>query len=362
MSNNHITTRFSYAIHPGEILADILEEHNLSQKDLAIRTDVTPKHINEIIKLKSSISPDFGQRLDFVFNTSPGYWNNLQNNYESINARLAIDKQYELEKSLLSTFTCYKDLAKHSYVKPTADRKTKYIELLNFFGVSSLRLISSTYAAQYRKSNDKPNDACIAAWLRIGETHFKFSRPLVTYDEKKFKNNIKLIRELTTKPIANASKRLEELCAEAGVSIVFTPYLSNTYTNGVTRWPSKDNPLIQLSIRNRMSDIFWFSFFHEAAHILLHSKKNTYVEWDGEHSSNPEEIEANSFAANILIPQKDYDKFTEANEFGNLKIRLFAQSIGVGKDIIAGRLAKDNYITWNQASLLRDKLIVKNTP
>ena len=70
-------------IHPGEYLAEIIEERGYSQKELAIRTGVTEKHISSVINGKSNITNEFAQKLAIALNTSSTLWINLQANYDS---------------------------------------------------------------------------------------------------------------------------------------------------------------------------------------------------------------------------------------------------------------------------------------
>ena len=62
-------------------------------------------------------------------------------------------------------------------------------------------------------------------------------------------------------------------------------------------WPSS----YCLDDRYKKDDFFWFTFFHEAAHLLLHSKKETFVD-DGT-DNDVIENEANDFATDFLIPR-----------------------------------------------------------
>jgi len=349
MSNDSLTSKLNYAVHPGEILGDTLEDYGITQKELAGRTGVTPKHINEIIKGKSSISSGFAQKLAFVFDTSTGFWLGLQKSYEEINARLSIEDQFKEEEGLLADYTCYAELTKFNLVKDTRDKKERFMELLSFFRVSSLSLVPANYPVQFRKTDKPINRFSMSAWLRMGEIQHSRSLVKCDYDEQLFKSRLQEIRSLTTLPIGKASSRLEQICKESGIFITFTPYLKNTYVNGATRWLSSGNPLIQLTARTARSDVFWFTFFHEAAHILKHSKKNSYVEWEANHSTDPDEQEANQFAANILIPAKDYLDFVSVNDFSPTSIKSFSGRIGIGQDIVAGRLAKDEFIKPNYA-------------
>ena len=64
---------------------------------------------------------------------------------------------------------------------------------------------------------------------------------------------------------------MRKLLLEAGVLLVLVPAIPRAHVSGVARWLSPVRPLIQLSLYGKTNDKFWFSFFHEAAHILLHA-------------------------------------------------------------------------------------------
>ncbi|HLP90473.1 MAG TPA: HigA family addiction module antitoxin [Nostocaceae cyanobacterium] len=70
------------AIHPGEILADELQELGISASDLARFLNVPKNRITEIINGKRSITADTALRLGRWFGTGAEFWMNLQKNYE----------------------------------------------------------------------------------------------------------------------------------------------------------------------------------------------------------------------------------------------------------------------------------------
>jgi HTH-type transcriptional regulator/antitoxin HigA len=119
--------------------------------------------------------------------------------------------------------------------------------------------------------------------------------------------------------------------------------------------------LIQLSTRLKTNDGLWFSFFHELAHILKHSKKEEFIDFDNTSNSNDKEIEADLFASEKLIPNEYYRQFIQKGDFTKQSIIEFAKKISVGKDIVAGRLAHDKYITWQEKNNLTTHIeLVKN--
>jgi addiction module HigA family antidote len=70
------------AVHPGEILADELQELGLTATELARQLAVPPNRITQIIQGRRSITGDTALRLAHWFGTDPQFWLNLQSSYE----------------------------------------------------------------------------------------------------------------------------------------------------------------------------------------------------------------------------------------------------------------------------------------
>ncbi len=79
-------------IHPGEVLADELEEIGLSAAQLARTLQVPPNRISQIIAGKRAITADTALRLAQYFGMSPDFWMNLQKAYDLDRARQAVGK------------------------------------------------------------------------------------------------------------------------------------------------------------------------------------------------------------------------------------------------------------------------------
>jgi HTH-type transcriptional regulator/antitoxin HigA len=136
---------------------------------------------------------------------------------------------------------------------------------------------------------------------------------------------------------------------------VATPSLKND----AARWLTPTKALILLSDRYKSDDHFWFSFFHEAGHLLLHSKKETFVSKDEkkakkETQSTQEEQEANAFAANQLIP-RGYESslpllHTDAD------VEAFAHELGIAPGIVVGRLHNSGHWDWSKGNRLRESI------
>ena len=155
--------------------------------------------------------------------------------------------------------------------------------LLRYFGVASPKAWNAHYdqmEVSYRHSPAFTSDpAHLAAWLRRGELQAQETR-CAEFNKTAFKTALSEVKALTRAPIAEACPKTTTLCSNAGVAVAFVPELPRTRVCGATRWLSPTKALIQLSLRYKTDDQLWFTFFHEAAHILLHSKKTIFVESD----------------------------------------------------------------------------------
>ena len=115
--------------------------------------------------------------------------------------------------------------------------------------------------------------------------------------------------------------------------------------------------MIQLSLRYQRDDHFWFSFFHEACHLLRHPKKPVYVDYLPERIESVEdemEQEANSFAARVLIPQQYESRLSELSTL--MDVIEFAEQLGVAPGIVLGQLHHRNLHSWSWGNQLRARV------
>jgi antitoxin HigA-1 len=85
------------AIHPGEHLAEELDELGMSAAELARKLDVPTNRVTQILKGTRAITGDTALRLGHFFGTSARFWLNLQSLYE---LRLAEQKMGKAIKGL----------------------------------------------------------------------------------------------------------------------------------------------------------------------------------------------------------------------------------------------------------------------
>jgi len=346
------------AIPPGETLKENLEYLGMPQNELARRTGLSPKHINEIIKGKSAITEETALKLEYVLGIPASFWNNLESNYQETLARLKDDKELEEEYEIAKEIP-YSHMSKYNWIENSKDEKARVKNLRSFFGVSSLRQVPLVFSGAFRKA-DGPNTSsyALAAWLRKG---ILLGNKIKTepYNKQSLKKLIPRFRELTLRHPNEFYPEMVELCASCGIALVLVQHLPKTYACGATQWLTSDKAVVQLSIRGARADIFWFTFFHEIAHILLQDKKEFHIQESNNNTCD--EDEADERASNWLIPPSEYEAFVESDAYYNRSsIMSFSKKVGVHPCIVVGRLLHDNKIEYTKYSDLRPSFYISN--
>jgi addiction module HigA family antidote len=342
---------------PGETILEVLESQGMSQADLAQRTGRPRKTINEIVKGKAALTPDTALQLERVLGVPASFWNNLESYYRDYLAR-------RVERDLLKTHVNWlrefplQEMIQWRWVAKNRDKVEQVRSVLGFFGVASPSQWREVFArpqAVFRKSLAySSTSGAVAAWLRRGELD---AQEIETnqYSRRLFREALSRARSLTVEPPEVFQEQLVNACAEAGVAVVFLRTPKGCRASGAARWLAPDRALILLSLRYKSDDQLWFSFFHEACHILQRVKRKIFLDDKPRGAGEEEEEDANQFAADFLIPPDAYESFANRTRFSKRAIRSFANSIGIAPGIVVGRLQHDGLLPYNQCNDLKQR-------
>jgi HTH-type transcriptional regulator/antitoxin HigA len=345
-----------YTVIPGATLRETLETMGLTQSDLAERTGRPKKTINEIVQGKAAITPETAIQLERVLGIPATFWNDLESRYRASVARESERKNLAEQLPWLQNFPVA-ELVTRKWIPAAKDRVETLRNVLHFFGVVSPQAWQDVWDATqkstaYRQSVPMAASfGAMAAWLRKGELDARTIR-CASFDLASFRQALKSIREFTMLDPADFCPKIQELCKSAGVVVVFVQELPKARIFGAARWLAPDRPMIQLSLYYKTEDQLWFSLFHEAGHILLHGRKEIFVDVTGS-SMNKQEEEANGFAANSLIPPAAYSSFVAAGDFSRASVVAFAREIGIVPGIVVGRLQHERHLPFAQLSNLK---------
>lgn len=349
-------TEFSptWASPPGATIFALAQRKGLTQATIANVLGVTEHELPRALLGDLFINEARAKKLSEKIGASPKFWLTREAQY-----RNALHLIQENNRTWISSLP-FSDMAKLGWVPTTSNVKEKIQNALNFFGVSSVDEWKEDWASEeagltaYRTSPVFNTQVAVAAaWLRQGELESN-RIPTASWSAEKF---IELLPELKIlSRIENPSEfipQLQKKCAECGVAVVIVRGLRGCPASGATR-VRKGKAIIQLSLRYLRDDSFWFTFFHEAGHLVLHEDR-LFLEWsEKRHLDEKEEQEANEFAAQILIPAEK-EAALRALSHDYKSIMRFARNLSISPGIVVGQLQHRGLVPSDKLNFLKKR-------
>jgi HTH-type transcriptional regulator / antitoxin HigA len=324
-----------YATPPGATLLEVMESLEMTQKELAVRTGLTEQTLTRIFKGNQPISYETANRLELVTQVPAGMWNNLEAQYREQLAKLDERRRLDAEKAWLKTIPT-KELIERGYLEAGQDKVSLLRNVLSFFGVSSVNAwhdVWETPAVAARRSkcfDSQPGAA--ASWIRQGELQ-AHQIDCAPFNKSRFQQILQEIRILTREDPDVFVPKMKELCAASGVAVALVREMKKVPWNGASKWLTANKAMILLNLRGKSEDKFWFSFFHEACHVIKDKKKDLLIN-DGSNN-DPREKRAEAFASELLIPEQYNDRIRAFQ--ANQEVVGFADELGISPGIVAGR-------------------------
>lgn len=345
-----------WSLHPGAVLRGILEQRGIRQSELAERTGLTAKHVNQVVNEAIGISGDVALLLELALDIPAHFWTRLEADYQAHLSR-------EKAKAQLPEVIAWADkfdlptLIRHG-ITQAADKPAERAEkILKFFGVASPSAFDRTWLqprVSFRRSQSfTVAEQNTALWLRLVD-HCAERASVPPLSAGTLRKVTRMIPAMTNLTVTDGFTAARAALAEAGVVLTFVREVSNTRLFGATWWLSADRPVIGLTERQRKLDTFWFNLLHEIGHILLHPKRATFLNLGEEKScGDAAEQEATVFAESILLPGNSRAQIASANTHSELL--LLSAKLGLGVSIVAGQ---HGYLTqkWSIGGSLRGKI------
>lgn len=363
---NNMETRNQYnprtVSHPGKTLLAKIQEIGMSVREFALRSAKPEKTILAVIKGDSSITPDMAVIFENVTQIPAHFWLARQRKYDEYLAKSRMEQKIEASTEWADRFPL-KQMEEYGWLQPFSSASSKTKALLQFFAVTSPEAWENYYLncqlkVAFRislRSTSEPY--AISAWLRQGERQADNITVKGIYSNKILKEKLPAMKTIMVDKPNGWTTLLQELCSECGIKLIFTRSLPKAPINAATRWLYGKYPCIQMSANEKRYDIFWFSFFHEIGHILLHGKKDIFlenIEYDSKEKEK--EFEADGFAANMLLPLAQEEEIITNNDFDESTILSFAKKFNTHPSVIVGRLQHRRYISKKQDSELLETI------
>ena len=343
----------NWATHPGEHLAEYIDSKGWTQADFARVTDLTPKLVSTIINGRNRVTPETALKLERVLELNAYVWLGLQDNWDLFQARVAEKEKLTGIKTWLGRFPV-RELKARGALPAIRDEAGLFDGLMTFLGVGSpegyeaKRGMLAVQHRQAKRGHSSPEH--VFAWLTLGERAAR-QMDLPAFDVSRFQMAVGEIRGLTTAPPEVFEPRMKALCRSSGVALVFEKPISHTRLFGSARWLEGDRALIQMSLRMKFNDHFWWTFFHEAAHLLLHRGRN-FLDDENGVGDGPEQ-EADAWAEEILVGRDRFRNFVACRPRSESDVRDFASQVGLHPGIVVGMLQHEGVLPYTHLNGLK---------
>jgi HTH-type transcriptional regulator/antitoxin HigA len=354
-----------WSVHPGAFLRKFLERHEIRQSELAERTGLTAKHINQVVSENIGISGDVAILLERVLGIDAQFWVRADADYQAYVSNLKAREQVGEYVDWAKRFDLL-TLERYGIVSSLDSTATRAEKILKFFGVASPDAFEQTWLrprVSFRRSQSftvhEPNTAL---WLRLVERSAQELQvpPLKLSVLRKVARDIPGMTSLPS--ITDGFTAARAALVDAGVVLTFVRQVPGTRVGGATWWLSAERPVIGLTERNRKADIFWFNLLHEIGHILLHPRRTTFLDLvsgksldapDEQKSDQLAEQQADEFAEQTLL--SDVARAEIAKATTREQLLILAARLGVSASIIAGQ---HGHLTdkWYVGGKLRETL------
>jgi HTH-type transcriptional regulator/antitoxin HigA len=340
-----------WASPPGGTVQDVLHERRMSTADLARIADISPRTVDDLIDGRLEITRDVAQALANHVGSTVEFW-------------LAREAQYRedlrrVEADVWATELPVRKMVELGWIPRPSSWKDRLNICLRFFGISSVRDWASIsqpimQTAYFRVSSTTASDPdTVMAWLRQGEL-VTSEMPVAAWVPKVFRAQMPTLRSLTReKDPARFLPRLTEICAQSGVRVAVVRAPHGCPVSGVARFIS-GTPTIILSARHLAEDHFWFTFFHEAGHLLLHDPSEIFIDdeeqFAGEMKGGVED-EANHFAMQVLTPEPH--GVQRSRWLSHRDVIRRAHELGISPGVLVGQLQHDGTLSFDTLNGLK---------
>ena len=335
------------AIPPGETIKEQLSFRSMSQKEFALRMGLTEKHITNLLKGRVQLTPNVAMRLESVLGAPAIFWENLESLYRE--ALLKVEEENRMKADIeIAKKLPYSDMVKYGWILPSKSPFERVGNLRKFFEVSTLQLINDFAINRIAcRRSSSGSDYALLAWAQKAKLEAR-NCETKAINISGLKKVIPAIRSMSTLPAQVFCPKLAKVLSDNGVALIFLPHIKSSALHGASFYDGK-KIVVGLTVRGKYADIFWFSLFHEIAHIIY----GHIGQADGTCAADEEN--ANLFAGETLIPSEELKLFVQNGIYTVDSLTRFAARIGIDVGILVGRLQHEEVIGYNRFNALKKK-------
>lgn len=331
-----------WAVAPGEVLADELRSRGMSQTDLAHRTGLSIKHVNQIIKRNASLSAEVALAFERALGVPARFWLRTEAAWQAHSTAIASRSSLGHLQSWLARFPL-SALTKRGALAAGEDTATRVDDLLRFFQVSNPDAFEKVWLqpqVSYKRTQTSRIDPyATATWIRLAEQAAqRLAGGAPAYSARELRAAAQELPALTRLPLPDGFQAARDRLRAAGVMLVFVEPLDKTGLFGISKVLDDGRHMIGLTGRMKTLDSFWFAMGHEVGHILLHPKRATFIDTATSlaNDDDEQEADANRYASELYLPVPLRKRLLAE---GPAALDGVASAAGVAHAIVAGQYA-----------------------
>lgn len=336
-------TRQAPLLPPGTYIEEWLEDHEpMTQKELAARLGTSPKHLNRLIGGYVPISVDMASKLAMVTGYPAEFWLTHQARYDARLAEVQVtEDDVATVKSILPGH-CVSRLREAGIVKNTWRRPQDLVRELYARGqvacAAGFRtLCEGSGAVAYRQGSAyEVKSGAEWTWFELVDEQLATVEDVPPFDVDVLRSLIPSLRALSLEDPSSFVPSVTKMLRSAGVIFIAEPDVSGARMSGAS-FEHEGSPVIAVTDKQKREDVFWFTLFHEIAHVIHEDYKMGAV--DREETGTPKsaiEAKADEWAANALLPDAYLESMSQSYSIASVK--ALASEYSVSPAIVVGRL------------------------
>ena len=350
----------NWTSRPGATILRLMSEQKISAKALAREVNINEPELRDLLSGRIAIRSAIASKLAAVLGGTEAFWLAREEQYRNDVSQREVRDLTQLGGDWLRNLPV-NDMQKFGWIDGQVNRSSLVQECLRFFDIGQIEIWHRSYATMmentaFRKSERfASNVGACTAWFRQAELEAE-AITCAQWDPEQLSHALPRLRSLTwTKNPAIFVPKLQDVCADCGVAFTMVPLPEGCTASGATWFSSSTKATLVMSGRYLSDDHFWFTFFHEAGHLLLHKTFGPIIE-DPDISSESMEEDANSFASEILIPREFREELFALNTSAK-RIFEFSKRIGVAPGIVVGQLQHFGRLARNKLNYLKRRYV-----
>lgn len=339
----------------GGVLRQFLSDRGWTQADLASVIGKTTAAVNEVVQGKRRITSEMSSLLAAAFGNDSTFWLKLQADRPPSDPGLIATQR----RSQLFDIAPIREMVRRGWINDVVgDLSQLESELRTFFGVDSLDSPPSLPVATRKSGATDDSTPSQRAWC-FRARNLASDILACPFDPNQLDSCLRDLQALMM--YGPETRKVAETLGRYGIRFVVVEPLSGSRIDGAAMWIDRDKPVIAMSLRMDRIDSFWFTLFHEFAHIRHEDIVSVDSDLTGESATfsatkSPVERRADNDAAAMIVAPETLISFIHrvGPLYSKVRIVQFAHRVKVHPGIVVGQLQHRGEIPYRSN---RDLLI-----